>query len=315
VTRHLVIVGATATGKSALALELARQLGDVEVVSLDAMQVYREMDIGTAKPSSEERAAVPHHLIDVADPAEEWSVRRTQDAVRDAIGDIERRGRRAILVGGTGLYVRAVVDDLAVPPADAALRAELESDTNCAASLAAAYERLRELDPTAAARIEPANRRRIVRALEVIAATGRPFSSFGPGLDQYGTPAMDARLIGLSVPADEARRRIAERFAAMTRRGLVDEVRALAARSKGLGRTARQAIGYKEVLMHLDGEIASLDDALDLAIRRTRKFARRQRVWFRRDPRVEWFADPEKLDSLADAVLATWCIPTPTSSP
>jgi len=126
---------------------------------------------------------------------------------------------------------------------------------------------------------------------------------------------MDARLIGLSVPADEARRRIAERFAAMTRRGLVDEVRALAARSKGLGRTARQAIGYKEVLMHLDGEIASLDDALDLAIRRTRKFARRQRVWFRRDPRVEWFADPEKLDSLADAVLATWCIPTPTSSP
>ena len=314
-TRHLVIVGATATGKSALALELARQLGDVEVVSLDAMQVYREMDIGTAKPSSEERAAVPHHLIDVADPAEEWSVRRTQDAVRDAIGDIERRGRRAILVGGTGLYVRAVVDDLAVPPADAALRAELESDTNCAASLAAAYERLRELDPTAAARIEPANRRRIVRALEVIAATGRPFSSFGPGLDQYGTPAMDARLIGLSVPADEARRRIAERFAAMTRRGLVDEVRTLAARSKGLGRTARQAIGYKEVLMHLDGEIASLDDALDLAIRRTRKFARRQRVWFRRDPRVEWFADPEKLDSLADAVLATWCIPTPTSSP
>ncbi len=313
-TRHLVLVGPTATGKSALALELARQLGDVEIVSLDAMQVYREMDIGTAKPSPSELAAVPHHLIDVADPAEEWSVRRTQEEARTAIDAIERRGHRAILVGGTGLYMRAVVDDLSVPPVDPGLRAELESEADDAAGLAAAYARLAQLDPAAAARIEPGNRRRIVRALEVIAATGRPFSSFGPGLDQYGTPAIDARLVGLSLPGDAARRRIAERFADMTRRGLVDEVRALAARPGGLGRTARQAIGYKEVLMHLDGEIASLDDAVDLAIRRTRKFARRQRVWFRRDPRIEWFEVPQKHDSLSDAVLATWCVPTTTAT-
>jgi len=168
VTRHLAIVGATASGKSALALSLAEACGDAEIVSLDSMQVYREMDIGTAKPTPDEQGRVRHHLVDVADPAADWSVRQSQLGARAAIADIEARGGRAILVGGTGLYVRAVVDDLAVPPTDAALRDELDALTQTPSGVAGAYARLRALDPEAAARIEPNNRRRIVRALEVV---------------------------------------------------------------------------------------------------------------------------------------------------
>jgi len=282
-TRHLALVGPTASGKSALALEVARAHGDVEIVSLDSMQVYRGLDIGTAKPTAAERAEIPHHLIDVADPAEEWSVRRTQQGARAAITGIEARGHRALLVGGTGLYVRAVVDDLEIPPTDPAVRDAI--DTEAQRDLAARYERLTELDPVAAARMEPGNRRRIVRALEVIELTGRPFSSFGPGIDDYGPPVLDVTMLGLAVDPSDLARRIDQRFAAMEAAGLVDEVRALAERP--LSRTAREAIGYREVLAHLAREM-SLADALDAAVRRTRRFARRQRVWFGRDPRVRW---------------------------
>jgi tRNA dimethylallyltransferase len=282
-TRHLALVGPTASGKSALALAIARAAGDVEIVSLDSMQVYRGLDIGTAKPSAAERTEVVHHLIDVADPAEEWSVRRTQDAARAAIAEIETRGRRALLVGGTGLYVRAVVDDLDIPPTDAAVRAVIDADAE--SDLAALYERLARLDPLAATRMEPGNRRRIVRALEVIELTGRPFSSFGPGIDEYGQPAIDVTMLGIAVQPADLVRRIEQRFAAMRTAGLVDEVRKLA--DQPLSRTAREAIGYREVLDHLAGEM-SLDDALDAAVRRTRRFARRQRVWFQRDSRVQW---------------------------
>jgi tRNA dimethylallyltransferase len=282
-TRHLALVGPTASGKSALALAFAREMRDVEIVSLDSMQVYRGLDIGTAKPSAAERAEVVHHLVDVADPAEEWSVRRTQLAARGAVAAIEARGRRALLVGGTGLYVRAVVDDLEIPPTDAAVRAAVDAEPD----LAALYERLVRLDPVAAARIEPGNRRRIVRALEVIELTGRPFSSFGPGIDEYGTPAIDVTMLGIAVEPGDLSLRIEQRFAAMRDAGLVDEVRLLAGRP--LSRTAREAIGYREVLDHLAGA-CSLDDALHAAVRRTRRFARRQRVWFRRDPRVRWIA-------------------------
>ncbi|MCU1468380.1 MAG: tRNA isopentenyltransferase MiaA, partial [Actinomycetia bacterium] len=164
-TRHLAIVGPTASGKSAIALSVATALDDVEVVSLDSMQVYRGMDLGTAKPSEAERVAVPHHLIDVVDPTAEWSVRETQTAARVAIADIEDRGKRALLVGGTGLYVRAVVDGLSVPPRDLDIRAALDRETASASGLARAYDRLMILDPLAASRTEPGNTRRIVRAL------------------------------------------------------------------------------------------------------------------------------------------------------
>jgi tRNA dimethylallyltransferase len=305
VTRHLAIVGATASGKSALALAVA-EAGDAEIVSLDSMQVYRGMDIGTAKPTLAERRRVPHHLIDVADPSDEWSVRATQGAAHDAIADIERRGRRAVLVGGTGLYVRAVVDALAVPGTDAAVRAALEAHTATADGLVDAYRQLRARDPRAAARIEPSNRRRIVRALEVIELTARPFSSFGAGLTEYGPPTLDVTLVGIALARDDIAARIARRFASMRDAGLVEEVRALAANPRSLSRTARQAIGYKELLAHLSGEIATVDDALELAVRRTRKFARRQRVWFRRDPRITWLPAGGNSPELAHAVLARW---------
>jgi len=295
-TRHLALVGPTAAGKSALALELARARGDVEIVSLDSMQVYRGFDIGTAKPTAAERAEVVHHLVDVADPSEEWSVRRTQLGARAAIAGIEARGRRALLVGGTGLYVRAVVDDLAIPPTDPAVRAAIDADAE--RDLAALHERLTQLDPDAAARMEPGNRRRIVRALEVIELTGRPFSSFGPGIDDYGPPALDVTLLGLAVDPNVLARRIEQRFAAMRVAGLVDEVRRLA--EQPLSRTARDAIGYREVLAHLAGEL-SLGDALDAAVRRTRRFARRQRVWFGRDPRIQWIDAGAPMTALVGA--------------
>jgi tRNA dimethylallyltransferase len=306
VSRHLALVGPTATGKSALALEVAAQAGDIEIVSLDSMQVYRTMDIGTAKPTRAERAAVPHHLIDVADPDEDWSVVQSQVLARAAIAEIEARGNRALLVGGTGLYVRAVVDDLAIPGQDLEARAAFLRNTETEAGLASAYARLGALDPVAAARIEPNNRRRIVRALEVIALTGEPFSSFGPGVDTYGPPVLDVTLVGILLPRDELRTRIEQRFARMRADGLLEEVAALAARPAGISRTAEQAIGYKETLAFVQGTEPSLDAALDLAVRRTRKFARRQRVWFRRDPRVEWIAAPANIADLAPTILATW---------
>jgi tRNA dimethylallyltransferase len=306
VTRHLAIVGPTGSGKSALALAVAGALDDVEIVSLDSMQVYRGMDIGTAKPSAADRRAVRHHLVDVADPAEEWSVRATQTAAQAAVADIEARGRRALFVGGTGLYVRAVVDGLSIPPRDAGVRAALELDTATATGLARAYRRLVTADPLAASRIEPGNARRIVRALEVIEATGRPFSSFGSGLSDYGSPAFDVGLVGVWLPRAELGRRIVARFATMRTEGLEAEVRALAAPPGSLSRTAAQAIGYKEILAHLDGEIASLSEAFDLAVRRTRQFARRQRVWFRRDPRIRWVGTARNPNDLAAVVLALW---------
>jgi tRNA dimethylallyltransferase len=301
---HLALVGPTAVGKSALAMATAAALGDVEIVSLDSMQVYRGMDVGTAKPTAAERRAVPHHLVDVADPGTEWSVVRTQEAARAAVATIEARGARALLVGGTGLYVQAVVDDLTFPGEDLARRAELEAETAQPGGLARAYERLRRADPQAAARIDEHNQRRIVRALEVIELTGRPFSSFGPGLERFGRPVFPVAIVGCWLPRAVLAARIAARVSGMRAGGLVEEVRGLAAGP--LSRTAAQAIGYKEVLAWLRGDLPSLDAALDLVVRRTRSFARRQRMWFRRDPRVTWLGTVQNSEALAPALVATW---------
>jgi tRNA dimethylallyltransferase len=303
---HLAIVGPTASGKSALAFALARELGDVEIVSLDSMQVYRGLDIGTAKPSEAERAAVVHHLVDVADPDDDWSVARTQAGARAALRDIEARGRRALLVGGTGLYVRSVVDDLRIPGEDRARRAELEVATEAVDGLRSAFRELQDLDPVAASRIEPLNRRRIVRALEVIHLTGRPFSSFGPGVDHFGPPAVPVRMLGIWVPRAGHTQRIEQRVAAMREAGFVDEVRALAARPGGLSRSAEQAIGYRELLAYLRGDVPTLESALDLVVRRTRAFARRQRMWFRRDPRITWLGTGGDPQQLLPVVRALW---------
>jgi tRNA dimethylallyltransferase len=287
-----------------LALGAARALGDVEIVSLDSMQVYRGLDVGTAKPTPAERAAVSHHVIDLVDPGEEWSAVRHQAAARAAVAGIEERGRRALLVGGTGLYVQAVVDDLRFPREDPDLRADLEAWTAEPGGVAAAYDELRRADPDAAEKIDPHNARRIVRALEVIRLTGKPFSSFGPGIDQFGSTAFPVRMVGVWVPRDVLNARIAERFAAMRAAGLVEEVQGLL-EGPPLSRTAAQAIGYWEVIGALSDH-GSLDDAFDTAVRRTRSFARRQRMWFRRDPRITWLGAVDNLCAVLPTLLATW---------
>ena len=294
-TGHAVLVGATASGKSALAMELARRDPSWELVSVDSMQVYRGMDIGTAKPTAAEQAEVRHHLLDLLDPWEEGTVAWFQEQAHAAIADIERRGRRALLVGGTALYVQAVVDDLDIPGQYPAVRADLEAD----ADTRALHARLHGLDPLAASRMEPTNRRRIVRALEVTIGSGRPFSSFGPGLDAH--PRTAFTMVGIRRESEDLRARIAARYDEQMAAGFLDEVRRLRDDPRGLSRTARQALGYKELLEHLDAGVP-LADALDLAVRRTGRFARRQRAWFRRDPRIEWIDAAE--DTAPEGLVA-----------
>ena len=248
------------------------------------MQVYRGMDIGTAKPSPAERAEVPYHLLDTADPWDDHDLATYQVAAREAVADIARRGRRALLVGGTALYLRAVVDDLTLPGRFPAVRAELEAEAD-RHGVEALHARLAELDPDAAVRMEPTNRRRVVRALEVTVGSGLPFSSFGPGLDAHPPTAFG--LVGLRWDRAELDVRIAHRYRAQLEAGFLDEVRRLVAGPRPLSRSAAQALGYKELAAHLAGA-CSLDEAVDLAVRRTRRFARRQERWFRRDPRVDW---------------------------
>ena len=274
------------------------------------MQVYRGMDVGTAKPSPAELAAVPHHVIDVVDPGEEWSVVRTQAAARAAVADIEARGRRALLVGGTGLYVQAVVDALEFPGEDLALRTELEAWTAEPGGVAAAYAEIVAADPTGAARIDPRNVRRIVRALEVIRLTGRPFSSFGPGVDAFGPTVFPVWIAGIWLPRALLATRIGQRVTAMRDAGFVAEVEQLAAAPQGLSRTARQAIGYREVLEAVEAgghsDPAAIAAALELTVQRTRAFARRQRMWFRRDPRITWFGSGNNPSDLLPALLQGW---------
>ena len=292
----LAIVGVTASGKSAVALAVARRLGQAEIISVDSMQVYRGMDIGTDKPSAAVRAEVPHHLIDVADPSEDYSLTMFQAAARQTRADIASRGRTAVLVGGTGLYHRAVIDDLDIPGRYPEVMAALEEEPDTPTL----HRRLAELDPVAATRMEPTNRRRIVRALEVTVGSGRPFSSYGPGLGVY--PPRDIIQVGLSLPRDEINRRIEQRYHRQMAAGFLAETEELAAHQPPLSRTASQALGYRELLAHLNGEM-SLDEAVALAVTRTRKFARRQERWFRRDPRIVWLDAGADAESLADEVL------------
>ena len=277
-----MIVGATASGKSAIALEVARRRPGVELVSMDSMALYRGMDIGTAAPTAADRAEVPHHLLDLVDPTEDFTVSDFQVAAREALVGMADRGSRAVLVGGTGLHVRAVVDDLEIPGRYDEVRAALEADDDTSGL----YARLVALDPVAAGRMEATNRRRVIRALEVTLGSGRPFSSFGPGLEAY--PATPFTQVGLRVDRDVMDRRIAERYQRQLDDGFLDEVRALEGLVGGLSRSAAQALGYKELLAHLRGD-RTLEDAVSDAVVATQRFARRQERWFRRDPRIEWF--------------------------
>ncbi len=282
-------------------MEVARACPGVELVAADAMTVSRGLDIGTAKATAAERAEVAHHCLDLVDASAEVSLFDYLGAARGALADISGRGASAVLVGGTGLYVQAVVDALELPGTWPALRAELEAEAAAGpAAVAALHRRLAGVDPAAAALIDPANARRVVRALEVWAGSGRPFSSFGPGLSKY--PPVATRLIGLSWGRDTLTDRIETRVRAQLDAGWLDEVARV---WPSCGRSAQQVIGYRELADHLDGR-AGLDEAVAAVVARTRRFAVRQERWFRRDPRIEWYCgdQPEAaLDSVVDRCI------------
>jgi len=262
--------------------DAGRDLG-IELLSIDAMQVYRGMDIGTAKPTVSEQALVRHHLIDLVDATQVFTVAQFQIAYQHAVDDITSRGGRALLVGGTGLYVRAVVDGLTLPGQWPEVRARLD-DELVALGPQALHQRLCQLDPTAGSKMEPSNSRRIIRALEVCEGSGRPFSSFGPGVDTY--PASEVQQVALRWPRDVLARRIEERVRVMIERGLQAEVENLL--TQGLSPTALQALGYKEMVEHIEGRM-SLEEVIATIVVKTRQFAVRQERWFRRDPRINWF--------------------------
>ncbi|WP_034286713.1 tRNA (adenosine(37)-N6)-dimethylallyltransferase MiaA [Amycolatopsis benzoatilytica] len=294
--RPVAVVGPTATGKTALAVELALAL-DGEVVNADALQLYRGMDIGTAKATTAERRGVPHHLLDVLDVTETASVAAYQRDARRTIERILATGRVPVLTGGSGLYVQAVLDDLKFPGTDPAVRARLDSE---AAELgtAALYTRLQQLDPAAAVAILPTNTRRIVRALEVIEITGEPFSA---NLPKPGPARWDTVLIGVDREVAELDERVDLRVERMFEAGLVDEVRELIKHGLREGKTASRALGYQQVLAELDGE-GDFAAAAAATAQATRRFVRRQRSWFRRDKRIQWFDGGS--DALAARVLA-----------
>ncbi|RHA43807.1 tRNA (adenosine(37)-N6)-dimethylallyltransferase MiaA [Cellulomonas rhizosphaerae] len=291
----VAVVGPTATGKSDLGIALATALGG-EVVNADAMQLYRGMDIGTAKLRPDERGGIPHHLLDVLDPHEDASVADYQTLARAELAAIEARGARAVAVGGSGLYVRALLDAMEFPGIDAAVREALESRVEAEGSRALHAE-LEAVDPTAAAGIGPRNARRIVRALEVIALTGRPYSASLPQ-HVYEVPAVQ---IGLDHDRATLDERIEARVARMWSLGLVDEVEGLLA--AGLGRTASRAVGYAEVVAMLDGTLTP-DEARAATAAGTRRLARKQMGWFGRDPRVHWLdaQDPDLVERALDLV-------------
>jgi tRNA dimethylallyltransferase len=289
----IAVVGPTGSGKSDLAVELALAL-DGEVINADAMQFYRGMDIGTAKVTEAEQRGVRHHLLDILDVTQEASVSDFQQQARDAVADIHRRGRRAILAGGSGLYVRAALDVLDFPGTDPEIRTRLEQE-NAEAGTAALLERLRAVDPVSAGRLGDA--RRIIRALEVFELTGRPFSSFMP-TREYHQPALQ---IGLEVDREQLRDRLAVRVHRMVERGLLAEVERLDAQGLRRGKTAPRALGYAQFLKGLDGE-TDVAQAAEETIVATRQFARRQLTWFRADPRIGWldWQDPRLAAKAAD---------------
>ncbi|MGB3440921.1 MAG: tRNA (adenosine(37)-N6)-dimethylallyltransferase MiaA [Actinophytocola sp.] len=296
----IAIVGPTATGKSALAIALAEELGG-EVVNADAMQLYRGMDIGTAKVTEEERKGVPHHLLDVLDVTEAASVAAYQ---RDARATVERlldENRVPILTGGSGLYVRAVLDELEFPGTDPDIRARLEQEL-ADAGPQRLHDRLARLDPVAATAILPSNGRRVVRALEVIELTGRPFSATMP---RPGPARYDTLQLGLDLDTEELDRRVDLRVTLMFEQGLVDEVRHLEKQGLRTGRTASRALGYQQVLDQFDTD-HDMTAAAAATARATRRFVRRQRSWFRRDQRIEWLdaTDPNLLGTALARCLA-----------
>jgi len=299
----VAIVGPTAIGKSKLAIRLA-QTFDGEIVSADSRQVYRYMDIGTAKPSPEERALVPHHLIDVVDPDEDFTLAIYQDMARQAIEAIQRRGKQALLVGGSGLYVQAVIGGWRIPRVapDPELRHNLE-ERAAKEGYMALYEELKQVDPAAAKRIDPRNIRRLIRALEVCQISGMPFSQL-----QRSEPSFRTSVVGLTTERADLYRRIDSRIDGMIERGLVQETEGLIKRGYSLGLPSMSGIGYKQIGLYLQGRI-DLPQAVQQIKFETHRFARHQYAWFRpKDERIHWFdmrdGVEEPIQSLIEGFIA-----------
>jgi tRNA dimethylallyltransferase len=284
----IIICGPTATGKSDLALEVAQKY-DGEIINADSMQLYQGMDIGTAKLTVEERRGIPHHLLDILKVSQDASVAQYQEQARAAIEDIESRGKVAIVVGGTGLYIKSIVDEMNFPETDPDLRKKLEDEAELLGA-AELYSRLRLLDPEAAAAIEPANSRRIIRALEVIEVTGKPYSANLPSDTSLRFP--DALHIGLSMERSSLAPRIEARVHRMFEQGLIAEVETLLGEGLLEGATAQRAIGYAQVIALIRGEVTQ-NLAIEETVVATRQYVRRQETWFKRDQRIQWIGEGE----------------------
>lgn len=282
----VIICGPTATGKSDLALDLAEAI-DGEIINADSMQLYKGMDIGTAKLTPEERRGIPHYLLDILTVDQDASVAQYQSLARSAVDEIRSRGKAAILVGGTGLYIKSVLDEMNFPETDPAIRKKLEEDSELLGT-AALYQRLMELDPEAAGSIEPANTRRIIRALEVIEVTGEKYSANLPSDMSLKYP--NALHFGLSMERSSLAPRIEARVHRMFDQGLVAEVEKLMAEGLERGTTAQRAIGYAQTISLIKGEM-TLESAVEETIVATRQYVRRQETWFKRDQRIEWIAE------------------------
>jgi tRNA dimethylallyltransferase len=297
-SKVIVICGATATGKSDIALDIAERIG-AEIINADSMQLYRGMDIGTAKLKVSERRDIPHHLLDVLDVTEDSTVAWYQEHARSAIAEIHSRGLHAIIVGGTGLYIKAILDDLNFPETDPQVRANLE---NLGEEFGANYlfERLQELDPAAALAIDRANIRRIVRALEVIEITGKPFTANLPREDSSRFP--DALQFGLVMDREHLRDRIDLRVDRMWQEGFVAEVDELITQGIRRGTTAQRALGYAQILAMRDGTLSE-DEAKEETKRASRQYARRQETWFSRDQRIQWVATHQpRLETILEKI-------------
>ena len=284
-SKVIVICGATATGKSDIAIEVAQELG-ADIINADSMQLYRGMDIGTAKLNVEERKGIPHHLLDVLDVSEDSTVAWYQEQARAAITEIHGRGKDAVIVGGTGLYIKAILDDLNFPDTDPEVRAKLEAEL-AEFGAAALFTRLEELDPAAALAIDRANTRRVIRALEVIEITGMPFTANLPREDSSRYP--DALQFGLVMDREHLRERIDQRVDRMWDTGFVDEVDRLISQGIGNGSTAQRALGYAQIIAMRSGTMTE-EEAKEDTKRASRQYARRQETWFSRDARIQWVA-------------------------
>jgi len=294
----VVIAGATATGKSSLSVQLAQAI-DAEIINADSMQVYRGMDIGTAKISVEERQGIPHHMLDVLDVNQDSTVAWYQIGAREVIDEIHSRGKSVVMVGGTGLYIKAVIDELNFPDTDPMVRHTINKEAE-ELGIDAMFARLEKLDPAAAIAIDRANLRRIIRALEVIEITGKPFTANLPREESIRYP--DARQFGLVMDRELLSTRIDERVNAMFEEGFVEEVQKLIPGGLLEGRTAQRALGYSQIVSHLQGEV-SLDAAIEETKRATRQYARRQETWFSRDARIQWISTRQpRLETILESL-------------